>query len=128
MDKVLGKKITDYLTGRGKIPLEEAMLKIFTCTLCSRCQTICHVDIDFHEYWLEIRKWMVENGINPPKNSMEMYKNIDNAEYKNPFMEPAVKRDEWYRDEYNLPEKADVVYFIGCMTSYNEYQLLLNLN
>lgn len=125
-DKILGKKITDYLTGRGQISLEEAMTKIFTCTLCSRCETICHVDIDFHEYWLEIRKWMVENGIKPPQNTIDMYGYIANEGYKNPFMEPAPKRDEWYRDEYKLPEKADIVYFIGCMTSYHEYQVLLN--
>jgi len=125
-DKILGKKITDHLTGRGKISLEEAMEKIYTCTLCSRCETICHVDIDFHKYWEEIRKWMVENNIQPPQNTIDMYNNIANKDYKNPFMEPVSKRDEWYRDEYKFPEKADTVYFIGCMTSYHEYQILLN--
>jgi heterodisulfide reductase subunit D len=126
LDKVLGKKITDFLTGRGKISLEEAMEKIYTCTLCGRCETICHVDIDFHKYWEEIRKWMVENGIKPPENTITMYENIANEEYRNPFMEPIPKRDEWYRDEFELPEKADIIYFIGCMTSYHEYQILLN--
>ena len=76
LDKILGKKIADILTGKGKISLEEAMTKIFTCTLCSRCETICHVDIPFHEYWEEIRKWMVENGIDPPENTINMYKYI----------------------------------------------------
>jgi heterodisulfide reductase subunit D len=126
LDKILGKKITDFLTSRGEISLEEAMDKIYTCTLCSRCETICHVDIDFHEYWEEIRKWMVENKILPPKNTIDMYNNIANKDFKNPFMEPSSKRDEWYRDEYKLPEKADIVYFIGCVTSYHEYQTLLN--
>lgn len=125
-DKILGKKITDILTGRGKISLQELMTKIYTCTLCSRCETICHVDINFHEYWEEIRKWMVENNIKPPENTIDMYKNIADEKYKNPFMEPYSKRDEWYRDEYKLPEKATIVFFIGCMTSYHEYQLLLN--
>jgi len=125
-DKILGKKAADFLTGRGRISLEEAMTKIYTCTLCGRCETICHVDIDFHKYWEEIRKWMVENGIKPPQNTIDMYNNIANEEYKNPFMEPVPKRDEWYRDDYRLPEKADILYFIGCMTSYHEYQILLN--
>ncbi len=126
LDKILGKKIADSLTGRGRISLEEAMTKIYTCTLCGRCETICHVDIDFHEYWEEIRKWMVENGIKPPQNTIDMYNNIASEEYKNPFMEPVSKRNEWYRDDYQLPEKADIIYFIGCMTSYHEYQVLLN--
>ena len=98
---------------------KEAMEKIYTCTLCSRCETLCHVDIDFHKYWEEIRKWLVENGISPPENTITMYDNIANEEYKNPFMEPLPKRDEWYRDEYELPKKADIIYFIGCMTSYH---------
>ncbi len=126
LDKILGKKITDFLTSRGQISLEEAMTKIYTCTLCSRCETICHVDIDFHKYWEEIREWMVENKIIPPKNTIDMYNNIANKEFKNPFMEPLSKRDEWYRDEYKLPKKADIVYFVGCVTSYHEYQTLLN--
>ena len=126
LDKLLGKRITDILTGRGKISLEEAMIKIYSCTLCSRCETICHVDIPFHEYWEEIRKWMVENGIQPPENTINMYKYIADEEYKNPFMEESGKRDEWYRDDYELPEKAEVVFFIGCMVSFYEYQILLN--
>ena len=126
LDKILGKKITDTLTGKGRIPLEEVMTKIYSCTLCSRCETICQVDIDFHEYWEEIRKWMVENNITPPQNTIDMYNNIANEEFKNPFMEPIPKRDEWYRDDYQLPKKADIVYFIGCVTSYHEYQVLLN--
>jgi heterodisulfide reductase subunit D len=125
-DKILGKKITDLLTGRGKISLEEAMTKIFTCTLCYRCETICQVDINFHEYWEKIRKWIVENDIRPPQNTIDMYNSIANEGYKNPFMEPSPKRDEWYRDDYKFPEKADIIYFIGCMTSYHEYQVLLN--
>jgi heterodisulfide reductase subunit D len=126
LDKILGKKITDILTGRGKIPLDEVMKNIYTCTLCSRCETICHVEINFHEAWEEIRKWLVDNNLGPPEAAVDMYKNIENKEYFNPFMEPLAKRDEWYRDDYKLPEKADVVYFPGCMTSYHEYQLLLN--
>jgi len=126
LDKVVGKKISDYLTGRGKISLEEAINKIYNCTLCSRCETVCHVDINFHEYWEEIRKWMVESGIKPPENTIDMYNNIANKDFKNPFREPYTKRDEWYRDEFKLPEKAIIVYFIGCMTSYHEYQTLLN--
>ncbi len=126
LDKILGKKIADFLTGRGQISLEEAMTKIYTCTLCSRCETICHVDIDFHEYWEKIRKWMVENNIKPPQNTIDMYNYIANDEYMNPFMEPLQKRDEWYRDNYQFPETADMIYFVGCIASYHEYQVLLS--
>jgi len=126
LDKILGKKLTDKLTHHGKIDLDELMKSIYTCTLCSRCETVCHVDIEFHEAWEEIRKWLVERGIGPPASTVDMYNDIENKEYLNPFMEPLEKRDEWYRDDYDLPEKAEVVYYPGCMTSYHEYQLLLN--
>jgi len=126
MQKVLGKKITNIITGGKKIPLEDVMASVYACTLCSRCETVCHVEIPFHEYWEEIRKWLVESGIEPPENTKNMYDGIANKEYMNPFMEKPEKRDEWYRDEYKLPAKADIVYFTGCMSSFYEYQMLLS--
>ncbi len=117
MDKILRRKIEAS---------PEWMKRLFSCTLCSRCETVCHVDIPFHEFWEDARKWIVENGYGPPSAAVDMYKNIDNKDYWNPFMEPLAKRDEWYKDDYKLPAKAEVVYFPGCMTSYHEYQLLLN--
>ena len=126
LHKIFGKKISDILTGGGEITLEEAMEKIYTCTLCSACEERCHVEIPFHEYWEDIRKWLVENGIEPPENTRDMYKNIANKDFRNPFKETLDKRDEWYRDDFDLPEKAEIVYFIGCMTSFYEYQVLLN--
>jgi Fe-S oxidoreductase len=126
MDKVLGKKVTDILTGKGKVSLDEAMEKIYSCTLCSRCEEVCHVDVPFHEAWEEIRKWLVERGVNPPENTVNMYNYIEDKQFKNPFKEPLEKRDEWYKDDYDLPDQAELVYFPGCMTSYHEYQVLLN--
>ena len=126
LDKILGKKITNKLTGRGEIPIDETVTNIYNCSLCSRCETICHVDIPFHEYWEEVRTWLVNNGLQPPENAVNMYKYIANKEYKNPFMEAFEKRNEWYRDDYKLPETADTIYFIGCVASFHEYQVLLN--
>lgn len=96
------------------------------CTLCTKCETVCQVDIKFHKVWEEIREWMVKNGYGPPQNALNMYKAIFDKTYQNPFQEPRQGRTEWYRDEYKLPRKADVVYFIGCMTSYHEYKILLS--
>ncbi len=126
MDRIFGKKFTNWLTDRGKIKLDDAMERIFRCTLCSACEQICHVNIPFHEYWEEIRTWIVESGVGPPKAAKNMYANIAKPEFKNPFMEKVEKRDEWYRDDYQFPKKADIVYFIGCNTSFYEYQVLLN--
>jgi heterodisulfide reductase subunit D len=127
MKQLSSRSFMDKLMGRKIKPDEEWMKKMFTCTLCSRCETVCHVDIEFHEFWEEAKKWMVENGYGPPQPARDMHDNIEKKEFWNPFMEPLAKRDEWYRDDYKLPPKADIVFFTGCMTAYHEYQVLLNM-
>ena len=125
LERIIGKNLTAKIVRDVGIPLEELRDAIYKCTLCSRCVTKCHVEIPFHEMWEHIRIWMVENGIEPPEKTIGMYDNIANPEFNNPFMEPMEKRDEWYREDYVLPPKADIVYFIGCGTSFYEYQVLL---
>jgi Fe-S oxidoreductase len=126
LKQLTSKSPLDKLLRRKIEVTPEWMKKMFSCTLCSRCETICHVDIEFHEFWEEVRTWISENGYGPPDAAKDMYKNIAKKEYWNPFMEPLAKRDEWYRDDYKLPYKAELIYFPGCMTSYHEYQVLLN--
>ncbi len=127
LQRLFGKKITNKITGSVEIDHEEFMNAIYRCTLCSRCETVCHVEIEFHEYWDHLREWMVKNGIKPPENTINMYNDIANTDFNNPFKETKDKRDEWYRDDYpDLPATAEVVYYIGCMTSFYEYQVLLN--
>lgn len=117
IDKILGRKIE---------PTEEWIKAMYSCTLCARCETECHVNIKFHEFWEEAKNWMVRHGYGPPQAPKDMYKYIASPEYRNPFMEKNESRNEWYREDYNLPDKAEVLYFPGCMTSFYEYSLLLN--
>jgi heterodisulfide reductase subunit D len=126
MKQMTDQGFIDKLLGRKIEPTEEWINAMFSCTLCSRCETECHVNIKFHEFWDDAKKWMVQNGYGPPQRAKDMFKYIATPEYQNPFKEPRESRDEWYREEYTLPEKADVVYFVGCMTSYYEYSLLLS--
>jgi len=126
LKQISDKGIIDKILGRDVEPTEEWINAMYSCTLCSRCETECHVNIKFHEFWEEAKNWMVRNGYGPPEAAKDMYKYIATPEYKNPFMEQGTTRDEWYRDDYNLPDKAEVLYFPGCMTSYYEYTTLLN--
>ncbi len=126
LKQLQSKSLLDKILGRRIEPDPEWMKRLFSCTLCSRCETICHVEIPFHEFWEEAREWIVENGYGPPQAAVDMYDSIANKEFGNPFKEPTTKRDEWYKDDYKLPDKAEIVYFPGCMTSFYEYQLLLN--
>ncbi|UCE73736.1 MAG: (Fe-S)-binding protein [Methanomassiliicoccales archaeon] len=127
LKQLSSKGLLDRILRRKIEITDEWMQKMFTCTLCCRCESLCQVDIEFHEFWEEARKWLVENDYGPPQAAKDMYKNIENKEFKNPFMEPLSKRDEWYRDDYKLPSQAEVVFFPGCMTSFYEYQVLLSM-
>jgi heterodisulfide reductase subunit D len=117
----------DRLFRRTFEPDEEWMKTLFTCTLCGRCEAVCHTDIKFHEFWEDTRRYLVEQGLKPPGGSIDMFNSIFDDRYWNPFQEPREKRDEWYKDDYTMPKEADIIFFIGCMTSYHEYKLLLNV-
>lgn len=127
LKKINSSSWLDRLFGRKFEADNEWMKKLFTCTLCGRCEAVCHTDIEFHEFWEHTRKYFVEHGLKPPGGSMDMYNSIFDEKFNNPFQEPVEKRDEWYKDDYPMPKKADMVFFIGCMTSYHEYKLLLNV-
>ncbi len=94
------------------------------CTLCGKCETVCPVDIPFHRVWEELRCWMNRRQWGPPAASKKMFQSIDDPAFWNPFREPREKRTEWYPPEFPIKEKADIVYFAGCMSSYHEYQIL----
>ena len=126
------KKITstgffDRLFRRKFEPDEEWLNTLFLCTLCGRCEAVCHTDIEFHEFWEDIRRYFIDQGYKPPGSALDMFNSIFDDKYWNPFNEPRDRRDEWYRDDYQMPKEADIVYFIGSMTSYHEDKLLLNV-
>jgi heterodisulfide reductase subunit D len=127
LKRITKKSWLDRFFGRRLEPDDEWMKTLYTCTLCGRCEAVCHTDIKFTEFWEDTRRYLVEQGLTPPGGSIDMYKSIFDTKFNNPFMEPFDKRDEWYKDDYQLPKEADYVYFIGCMTSYHEYKLLLNV-
>jgi len=37
----------------------------FACTMCSRCEVDCHIDIKLQDIWLKLREIMVEEGKYP---------------------------------------------------------------
>jgi len=125
LKQIMERSWLDRLLKRKIEPSEKWMKSMF-CTLCGRCDTVCHVDIQFHRFWEEVHEWMAENGFGPPQGALDMRDSIFNEKFYNPFQEPVEKRTEWYWDDFQLPKKADIVYYIGCSTSYYEFKLLTN--
>jgi Fe-S oxidoreductase/FAD/FMN-containing dehydrogenase len=126
LKKIIEQKKTVVENGGNFYPSDKWVDSMF-CTLCARCETVCQVNIQFHESWEKIREWMAKSEYGPPKNTVDMYNNIANDAFRNPFKEAYEKRNMWYKKKFQFPEKADTVYFIGCNTAYYEYQTLKNL-
>jgi heterodisulfide reductase subunit D len=94
---------------------------VYRCTLCGRCQEICPSGILLKDIWLSLRQDLVHSDTFPEKISI-IERNV--SESHNVFNEDNEERAEWVEDLDDPPEhghirdKADVVYFTGCVSSY----------
>ena len=110
----------------GPRKLSEEDLKKFSemvyhCTLCGECGLQCPVSIDSRSLWLGLKEVLVDLG-HYPKNVGLMKNNV--LSRYNISGEDNALRVEWLEAMEGLPdhkyqkEKAEVVYFIGCVASY----------
>jgi heterodisulfide reductase subunit D len=101
--------------------LKEFSDTVFRCTLCGNCQEICPVGIQLKDLWISLRQDMVHSNFYPKKIDM-IRDNL--AESHNVFAEDNEERAEWVEDMDDAPDdgyikdKADVIYFTGCVASY----------
>jgi Fe-S oxidoreductase len=109
----------DLLDGPDK---EELMYNVFRCTTCNACVNRCS-DLSAGIPLMEIiergRKLLVEKSIGPMPDQRKVLESI--YMYGNPYNQAQEKRLEWLKDlkVKMLPgEKAEVVFFVGCSTSY----------
>lgn len=110
----------------GKQPPSEEALKhfsdtVFRCTLCANCEEVCPVGIGLKDLWLSLRLDMVHSGSYPAKIDM-IRKNL--AASRNVFAEDNEERAAWVDDMRNAPaeglvkDRAEVVYFTGCVSAF----------
>jgi heterodisulfide reductase subunit D len=110
---------------RLKGPSDEEKQKfgdtVFKCTLCGNCQEVCPVGIHLKDLWVSLRADLVNSKAFPKK--MEMIpSNLQGSH--NVFDEDNEERAEWVEDLRDPPEhgfikeRADVVYFTGCVAAY----------
>ena len=94
---------------------------VYRCTLCGECGIDCPVSIDSKDLWLGLREVLIEMG-HYPEGTDILKKNVL-TEY-NITGQPNEERAEWLEALDDLPEhkyqkdKAEVVYFVGCVSSY----------
>jgi heterodisulfide reductase subunit D len=94
---------------------------VFRCTLCGNCQEVCPVGIHLKELWLSLRQDLVHSDACPKKIEM-IRDNLD--ESHNVFAEDNEERADWVEDMRDAPDhgylkdRAEVVYFTGCVAAY----------
>jgi heterodisulfide reductase subunit D len=94
----------------------------YQCTMCSRCETDCPVNIDLAKLWVSLRADLSDEHKGP--EALEMLKERLKAAYNVSF-DTNQGRVEWINQLSEIPEnkyvkeKADVIYFVGCVSSFS---------
>ena len=94
---------------------------VFRCTLCGNCRQVCPAGLDLTQLWHSIRQDLVASDAYPEKIDM-IRENLN--ESHNVFGEDNEERAEWVEDMPDAPdhgyvkERAEVIYFTGCVSSF----------
>lgn len=102
---------------RRKVEIDDEFVEaIYRCTGCAQCETVCHVSIEFGDFWEKVREWLVDQGKGPLPVHAKLAEKIKAT--RNPYGEPASARDKWWPKEVPRPANPDVIFFAGCTGSY----------
>ena len=97
---------------------------LYTCTTCGNCMENCRFD-KFNDFLVDIielaRAEAVKNGFCPDRQKA-LVERIKNQEFYNPYGEPNSNNEE-LKKQYDLPDEAEWVYFIGCTSNYRQQNL-----
>lgn len=96
---------------------------IFACTTCGACMDSCQAPhADYIVDMIESLREMAVKHIGPATNQEKLLERATNTDMWNPYGEKHCDNSD-IKKEYNLPEKAEWVYFIGCTSNYRQKQL-----
>ncbi|HID89649.1 MAG TPA: hypothetical protein EYP52_08075, partial [Anaerolineae bacterium] len=93
----------------------------YDCTLCGRCGTVCPVHIDTRHLWIAMREDLVQRGVYP--ETLDRLRETVTTHY-NISGDPNTDRLIWSQNLDQIPEgvggkeHAEVVYFVGCVSSF----------
>ncbi|MCX6383338.1 MAG: (Fe-S)-binding protein [Actinobacteria bacterium] len=102
--------------------IEKISKAAFECTMCSRCEQECFINIKLQDIWLRLREILVEEGKYPEVLDMLREKLL---EAHNISFDTNEGRINWINQIAQLPEdkyikeKAEVIYFVGCVSSFS---------
>ncbi len=131
-----GKKFEfESYYGSGKVWIARALLegnlnfsdslvkKIFACPTCGNCSVQCELEVSDHllDIIETLRAEAVRQGFGPLENQKAFEESI--AAEHNPYKELHAKRTKWVKDAFKLKDEAEVLYFVGCTSSYREAEV-----
>ena len=108
----------------GKIKYTDELLKIlYECSLCGACDVGCKRNLDLEiELSLEaLRIKAVKDGAGPMPGHKKVAENI--AKTHNRYGAAHEERKNWLPQGIKPADKADVLYFPGCSTSYRHQEI-----
>jgi heterodisulfide reductase subunit D len=94
----------------------------FACTMCSRCEVDCHINIKLQDIWLKLREILVDEGQYPKALDM-MRDRLKKS--RNVSFDTNEGRTDWIKPVPDVPgdrfirESAEVIYFVGCVSSFS---------
>jgi Fe-S oxidoreductase len=109
----------------GEIPWSQGVANvIYACSTCGNCTENCRFE-KFNDFLVDIieaaRAEAVLNGF-CPENQKALIERIENQEMFNPYGEQNSNNED-LKKEYDLPDEAEWVYFIGCTSNYRQNNL-----
>ena len=100
---------------------EELINPIFACTTCGACMDACQAPhADYIVEMIEALRELAVKNIGPAENQKFLVSRCE--ESCNPYGEQNSDNTE-LKNEYDLPDEADWVYFIGCTSNYRQTNL-----
>jgi len=122
MDETAGPRgrmllIHGWMSGELK-PTKPLVEKLYLCTACRYCYVKCPPGLESDKIVEAARYELVKVGAGPLEPHRIVASRI--ADYNNPFAEPPSNRTAWLKKvgPIEIPEKAKVLYWVGCMASY----------
>ncbi|MHA1593887.1 MAG: (Fe-S)-binding protein [Candidatus Baldrarchaeia archaeon] len=98
---------------------------LYSCTTCGNCTTQCIYPIS--QYITEIiealREKAVKDGVGPLPRHKQFGEHV--LKEHNPYFEKHEDRLKWLPKDVELSDKPDIVYFVGCTSSYRQTEIAI---
>lgn len=91
---------------------------LYACPLCGACDVGCkrNLDLEIGLALEALRVRLVQDGVGPMPVHREIAERV--RQQHNVFEHPHERRREWLPQSIRLTEGAEVLYFVGCYSSY----------